>query len=62
MTSRNLAPLNTLALCLVTVATYLGQVLAGGDAVQRAIGLIPARVSDPTLLMAIGEDNWSPRG
>jgi hypothetical protein len=54
MTLRNLAPLTTLTLFLVTVATYLGQILAGGDAVRRAIGLIPARVSDPTLIMAIG--------
>lgn len=54
MTPRNLAPPATLALFLVTIATYLGQVLAGGDTVQRAIGLIPARVSDPASLLAIG--------
>jgi membrane associated rhomboid family serine protease len=54
MTPRNLAPPATLALFLATVTTYLVQVLAGGDAVKRAIGLIPARVSDPTLLMSIG--------
>src|SRR5258706_436598 len=47
-------PPATLALFLVTVTTYLVQVLAGGDVVQRAVGLIPARVSNSTLLMAIG--------
>jgi membrane associated rhomboid family serine protease len=38
----------------VTVATYLVQVWDGGDAVQRAIGLIPARVSDSASVWSVG--------
>jgi membrane associated rhomboid family serine protease len=60
MSPRNRTTPATLALLLVTIATYLGQVLAGGDAVQRAIGLIPARVSDPASLMAIGRGQLIP--
>jgi hypothetical protein len=54
MTPRKLAAPATLALFLVTVATYLVQVLAGGDIVERAIGLIPARVSNLATLTAVG--------
>jgi hypothetical protein len=54
MTSRKPAAPATLALFFVTVATYLAQVLAGGDRVERAIGLIPACVSNPATLTAVG--------
>ncbi len=55
MTPRNLAPPATLALFLVTVITYLVQVLVGGNVVERAVGLIPARISNlPTLLVLGG--------
>ena len=46
MTPRNLAPPATLALFLVTVITYLVQVLVGGNVVERAVGLIPACISN----------------
>jgi membrane associated rhomboid family serine protease len=54
MASRKLAAPATLTLFLMTVATYLVQVLAGGDIVERAIGLIPARVSNLATLTAVG--------
>jgi membrane associated rhomboid family serine protease len=54
MTPKNLAPPATLALFLVTVITYLVQVLVGGDVVERAVGLIPARVSHLATLTAVG--------
>lgn len=54
MTPRNLAPPATLVLFLVTVITYLLQVLVGGDVVERAVGLIPARVSHLATLTAVG--------
>jgi membrane associated rhomboid family serine protease len=60
MTSRKLAAPATLALFLVTVATYLVQVLAGGDIVERAIGLIPARVSNLATLTAVGSGHLVP--
>jgi membrane associated rhomboid family serine protease len=60
MTSRKLAAPATLALFLVTVATYLSQVLAGGDVVERAIGLIPARVSNLATLTAVGSGQLVP--
>ena len=60
MTSRKLAAPATLALFLVTVATYLVQVLAGGDIVERAIGLIPARVSNLATLTAVGSGQLVP--
>jgi membrane associated rhomboid family serine protease len=40
----------TLTLLLLTVGAFVGQVLAGGDAGERAFGLIPARVSAPSSL------------
>ena len=60
MTSRRLAAPATLALFLVTIATYLAQVLAGGDIVERAIGLIPARVSNLATLTAVGSGQVVP--
>ena len=60
MTSRKLAAPATLALFLVTVGTYLAQVLAGGDIVERAIGLIPARVSNLATLTAVGSGQLVP--
>jgi membrane associated rhomboid family serine protease len=54
MTPRNLAPPATLALFLATISTYLVQVLVGGDVVERAIGLIPARVSSLTTHTPLG--------
>ena len=60
MTSRKLAAPATLALFLVTVATYLVQVLAGSDIVERAIGLIPARVSNLDTLTAVGSGQLVP--
>ncbi len=60
MTWRHLAPPSTLALFLVTVTTYLFQLLAGGEVVMRAIGLIPARVSDLTALTALGDGQAAP--
>jgi len=53
-TPRNFAPPATPALFLATVTTYLVQALAGGDVVERAVGLIPARVSHLTTLMVVG--------
>jgi len=50
----------TLALILVTVATNLGQVWVGGDAVQRAFGLIPARVASLSSLMSLGDGQLVP--
>lgn len=55
MTPRNLAPPVTLALFLATVITYLVQVLVGGDVVERAVGLIPARISDLATLEVVGD-------
>jgi membrane associated rhomboid family serine protease len=60
MTSRKVAAPATLALFSATVATYLVQVLAGGDIVERAIGLIPARVSNLATLAAVGSGQWVP--
>jgi membrane associated rhomboid family serine protease len=60
MTSRSFAPPTTLALFSVTVATYLVQVLAGGDVVARAIGLIPARVSQLATPPALGSGQLVP--
>jgi membrane associated rhomboid family serine protease len=54
MTPRNLATPSTLALFLATVATYPVQVLADDDLVERAVGLIPARVSNLATLMVVG--------
>jgi membrane associated rhomboid family serine protease len=54
MTARKPAAPGTAALVLVTVATYLAQLLSGGDVVERAIGLIPARASDLAPLAAVG--------
>src|SRR6478735_3686081 len=54
MTPRNLAAPATLALFLVTIITYLVQVLVGGDVVERAVGLIPARVSNLATLLVVG--------
>jgi membrane associated rhomboid family serine protease len=51
---RNLAPPATLALFVGTVATYLFQVLAGGDVVERAVGLIPTNVSSLVTVAAAG--------
>jgi membrane associated rhomboid family serine protease len=62
MTTRRLAAPATLALLLATVATYLVQVLAGGDVVERAIGLIPARVSHLATLTAVGGGQPVPAG
>jgi membrane associated rhomboid family serine protease len=50
----------TLALILLTAATYLGQVWVGGDAVRRAFGLIPVRVSSLSLLMVLGDGQRVP--
>jgi membrane associated rhomboid family serine protease len=50
----------TLALILVTIATYLGQVCVGSDVVRRAIGLIPARVSSLSSLVSIGDGQLVP--
>jgi membrane associated rhomboid family serine protease len=60
MTSRKHAAPATLTLFLVTVATYLVQVLAGGDVVAQAIGLIPARISNPSTLSAVGSGQLVP--
>ena len=54
MSTRKFAAPSTLGLFLVTVSTYMVQVLAGGDIVERAIGLIPARVSNLSTLTAVG--------
>jgi membrane associated rhomboid family serine protease len=40
----------TLALLLLTVGAFAGQVAAGGDAAERTFGLIPARLSGPSSL------------
>jgi membrane associated rhomboid family serine protease len=60
MTRRNFAPPATLVLFLVTVTTYLFQVLAGGEVVERAIGLIPARVSNLDTLTLLGDGQVVP--
>ena len=60
MTWRYLAPPATLALFLVIVSTYLLQLLAGGEVVVRAVGLIPARVSDLTALTSLGDGQAVP--
>jgi membrane associated rhomboid family serine protease len=43
----------TITLAVLTVLAYLAQVLADGDAVQRAVGLIPRHVSNPSTLFAV---------
>jgi membrane associated rhomboid family serine protease len=60
MTRWSLAPPATLALFLATIATYLAQVLAGDDVVVRAVGLIPARVSQPAALADFGDGRALP--
>jgi membrane associated rhomboid family serine protease len=60
MTPGKIAAPATLALFLVTVATYLAQVLAGGDVVGRALGLIPARVSHLATITAVGSGQRVP--
>jgi membrane associated rhomboid family serine protease len=50
----------TLLLILMTITTYLRQVWVGGDVVQRAFGLIPARVSSPSSLMTLGDGQLVP--
>jgi len=45
----------TVLLVGLTTGTYLLQVLLGGEAVQRAVGLVPADVSRPSTLFAVGE-------
>jgi membrane associated rhomboid family serine protease len=60
MTRWNLAPPATLALFLVTITTYLSQVLAGDEVVARVIGLIPARVSHLATLADPGDGGELP--
>jgi membrane associated rhomboid family serine protease len=62
MTPRSLAPPATLALFLATVTTYLVQVLAGGDLVERAVGLIPAHVSNLATPLAVRGGQQVPAG
>jgi membrane associated rhomboid family serine protease len=60
MTSLRFAPPATRVLFSVTVATYLVQVLAGADIVERAIGLIPVRVSQLAAPPALGSRQLVP--
>jgi membrane associated rhomboid family serine protease len=60
MTFRKLAAPATLALVIVTVMTYLAQVLLGGDVVERAIGLRADRVTKLAALMNVGEGHLVP--
>ncbi len=43
----------TLTLLLLTVGAFLGQIAAGGNAGQRAFGIIPAHFSDPSSLTEV---------
>jgi len=55
MTPKILAAPATLTLFMATIVSYLIQIVVGGDIVVRALGLIPARVSEPFTLTAIGQ-------
>jgi membrane associated rhomboid family serine protease len=45
----------TLALFLVTVGAFVAQVVVGGDAGERAFGVIPARISDLSSLTTVSD-------
>jgi hypothetical protein len=50
----------TISLAALTTGAYLFQVLMGGDAVLRAVGLIPHLVSNPVTLLSVGEGQVVP--
>src|SRR5262245_28572069 len=50
----------TLLLVFGTLLTYVVQLLAGGDLVVRAFGVIPARVSNLSTLTSIGDGQLVP--
>jgi membrane associated rhomboid family serine protease len=57
---RRIPPPATIVLFLITVVVFLGQVLGGGTAWQRAVGLIPANVAAGHSLLRIGDTQVLP--
>jgi membrane associated rhomboid family serine protease len=53
-------PPATLALFLVTVVAFIGQVLGGSSDWQRAVGIIPANVADASSLLRVGDTQFLP--
>ncbi len=53
-------PPATLALFLITGGAFIGQVLGGSSAWQRAVGIIPANVVDTSSLPRVGDTQLLP--
>jgi membrane associated rhomboid family serine protease len=53
-------PPATLALFLITVGAFIGQVLGGSSDWQRAVGIIPTNVADASSLVRVGDTQLLP--
>jgi len=53
-------PPATLALFLISVGAFIGQVFGGSSDWQRAVGLIPANVADAPSLLRVGDTQLLP--